>query len=63
LHPALRLQHKKDVEPLEHVQRRAKKLSGDLGHLLYNDTLWEMVLCSLEKRRPHKYLPVFEGNL
>lgn len=52
VHPAQRPQHKKGVEPLEHVQRRAKKLSGHLKHLSYNDSLWEMFSFSLEKRMP-----------
>jgi len=45
------LQHRKDVELLDWVQKRAMKMIRELEHLLCQDRMKELGLFNLEKRR------------
>jgi len=56
-------QHKKDMELLEWLQRRATVLPRELVYLSYGERLRELILFSLEKTqgRPHYHLTVPKG--
>lgn len=48
-----RPQYRKDVESLEQVQKRARKMVGDLEHLYYEEKLRELGLLSLRGIQGH----------
>jgi len=56
-------QHRKDVDLLKWVQRRATKMIRGMEHLLCEERLRELGLFSLEKRRPYCSLSVLKGGL
>ena len=49
-------QYKRDMDLMEHIQRRATKMIQRMGHLSYKDRLRKLRLFSLEKSR-------FQGHL
>ena len=59
------LQHKKEMELLEWVQRRALEVIRGLEHLHYKDVLRELGLFSLEKapRRPYSTFQYLKGPI
>ena len=51
LHPFVGPQHKKDIELVEQLQRRATTMIKGLEHLAYGDKLRELRLFRVEKRK------------
>jgi len=59
-------QHGRDMDLLEHIQRRATNIIQGMEHLSYEDRLWELGLCSLEEKAlegPERDLSVPRGAI
>ena len=45
------MESRRDIDLLEHIQRRATKMTQGMEHLSYKDRLRQLEQFSLEKRR------------